>query len=206
VFAVLLCARPALADDPGKVAIGPGSPKGALLLSIPPMPVTHLLYFTREGDRPTKGYSVQIKGRPIAAGGRFIVVALPPGRYRLDSVYLQQKWVGCLHASVPTISIDPGRIAYLGSLDTRPTLASIQRSAQANRHLTASTFEWHFYRISAGAPRIGDRDPGGLAQAESFVRRNMPKSSAKVALADLGPGRDASSTQTTFADRCNLAR
>ena len=195
-----------MADDPGKVAIGPGSPKGALLFKIPPMPVTHLLMFTREGASPTTAYWVRIKGRPVAEGDRFIVTVLPPGRYRLDAVYLQLKWVGCLHASVPTFSVDPGRIAYLGSLDTRPTLAGIQRSAQAHRHLTASTFQWHRYRIDAGVPRVGDRDQAGLEQAESFVRREMPRTSAPVALAELGPGRDSSSTQTALADRCNYAR
>lgn len=204
--AALLCAGPALAEDPGKVAIGAESPKGVLLFKIPPIPITHVLMFTREGASPTTAYWVRIKGRPIAEGDRFVVTTLPPGRYRLDAVYLQLKWVACLHAAVPTISIDPGEIAYLGSLDTRPTLASIQRSAQAHKHLTASTFEWHFYRIDVGIPRVADRDPEGLAQAESFVRRDMPRSSAAVALAELGPGRDAGSKQTALADRCNYAR
>lgn len=205
-LAALLCAGPALAEDPVKIAIGPESPKGALLFKIPPMPITHLLMFQRDGASATTGYWVRIKGRPLSEGERFIATVLPPGRYRLDAVYLQLRWVGCLHATVPTFTVEPGRIAYLGSLDTRPTLASIQRSAQAHENLKASTGQWYRYRIDAGIPRLADRDPEGLARAEGFVRRDMPKSSATVALAELGPGQDAGSTQTALANRCNYAR
>lgn len=170
------------------------------------MPVTHVLMLTREGASPTSAHWVAIKGRPVAEGDRFIVTVLPPGRYRLDSVHLQSAWLGCLHAAMPTFSVEPGRIAYLGSIDTRPTLASIQRSAKANRDLTASTGQWYRYRIDAGVPRLADRGPEGLARAESFARRKMPKSSAPVALAELGPGRDSGSTQSALGFRCNYAR
>ena len=204
-LAALLCAQPAAADDPRKVAIGPDTPKGALLFKIPEAPIHHVLMLSREGDKPTKSYWVPIKATRIGAGERFIVTALPPGRYRLDSVHLQRFWLGCLHAAVPTFSIEPGKIAYLGSLDTRPTVASIQRSAQAHKNLTASIGQWYRYRIDTGIPRIADRDPEGLARAQSFVRREMPRSSAAVALAELGPGRDSSATQTALALMCNYA-
>ena len=204
-LAALLVAGPAVADEPRKVAIGPDSPKGALLFKAPPMPVAHMLALTREGGSPTRTYWVRIKATPIAEGDRFIVTALPPGRYRLDSVHLQVNWLGCLHATMPSFSIEPGKIAYLGSLDTRPTLASIQRSAQAHKNLTASLGQWYRYRVTSGVPRIADRDPEGLARAESFVRREMPRSSAAVALAELGPGQDSSATQTALGYMCNYA-
>jgi hypothetical protein len=204
-LAALLFAQPAAADGPRKVAIGPGSPKGVLLFKVPPAPANHVLLFTRVGASPTNAYWVPIKGRPIAEGDRFIVTALPPGRYRLDSVHLQRWWLGCLHAAVPTFTIEPGKIAYLGSLDTRLTLASISRSAQAHKNLTAALGQWYRYRIEAGIPRLGDRDPEGLDQAHSFARREMPRSSAPVALAELGPGQDSGSAQSPLAARCNYA-
>lgn len=204
-LAALLCAQPAAADDPRKVAIGPGSPKGALLFKIPASPIHHVLMLTREGNSPTGDYGVPIKPMRAGEGGRFIVTALPPGRYRLDSVHLQRAWMGCLHSAMPTFSIEPGKIAYLGSLDTRPTLASIQRSARARRNLTASLGQWYRYRIDVGIPRLADRGPEGLAQAESFVRREMPRSSAPVALAELGPGQDSGATQSALGYKCNYA-
>ncbi|HEY0129806.1 MAG TPA: hypothetical protein VGB57_00260 [Allosphingosinicella sp.] len=204
-LAALLVAQPAAADDPRKVAVGPDSPKGALLFKVPPAPVNHVLLFTRIGASPTNANWVLIKGRPVAEGDRFIVTALPPGRYRLDSVHLQRWWLGCLHAAVPTFTIEPGKIAYLGSLDTRLTLASISRSAQAHKNLTASLGQWYRYRIEAGIPRLADRDPEALARAESFARREMPRSSGPVALAELGPGQDSGSTQSQLAARCNYA-
>ena len=172
---------------------------------MPPAPVDHVLLFTRVGGSPTNAHWVLIKARPIAQGDRFVVTALSPGRYRLDSVHLRRWWLGCLHAAVPTFSIEPGKIAYLGSLDTRPTLASISRSAQANKTLTASLGQWYRYRIEAGAPRLTDRGPEGLAQAQGFARIEMPRSSAPVALAELGPGQDSDSAQSQLAARCNYA-
>jgi hypothetical protein len=204
VLGALLFAQPAAADDPRKVAIGPGSAKGALLFKVPPAPVHHVLMLTRIGASPTDAYGVPIKPRPIAEGDRFIVTALPPGRYRLDSVHLQVSWLGCLHAAVPTFTVEPGKIAYLGSLDTRPTLASISRSAQAHKNLTASLGQWYRYRIEAGLPRLADRGPAGLAEAEGFVRRQMPRSSGPVALAELGPGQDIP-LQSSRAMMCNYA-
>jgi hypothetical protein len=204
-LAAFLFAQPAAADDPRKVAIGPGSPKGALLFKVPPAPAHHVLVLTRIGTSPTNTYGVPIKARPIAQGDRFVVTALPPGRYRLDSVHLQRWWLGCLHAAVPTFTVEPGKIAYLGSLDTRPTLASISRSAQAHKNLTASLGQWYRYRIEAGIPRLAGRGPAGLAEAESFVRREMPRSSGPIILAELGPGQDVGSSQSSRAAMCNYA-
>ncbi|HYJ84317.1 MAG TPA: hypothetical protein VEW26_15905 [Allosphingosinicella sp.] len=204
-LSAFLLAQPAAADEPRKVAISPGSPKGARLFKVPPAPANHVLLFTRVGASPTNAHWVLVKARPIAGGDRFIVTALPPGRYRLDSVHMQRWWLGCLHAAVPTFTIEPGKIAYLGSLDTRPTLASISRSAQAHKNLTASLGQWYRYRIEAGIPRLADRDPQGLVQAESFVRREMPRSAGPVALAELGPGEDSGPTQSALAARCNYA-
>ncbi len=204
-LAALLFAQPAAADDPRKVAIGPGSPKGALLFKVPPAPAHHVLMLTRIGASPTHAYGVPIKARPIAQGDRFIVTALPPGRYRLDSIHLQRWWLGCLHATVPTFTVEPGKIAYLGSLDTRPTLASISRSAQAHKNLSASLGQWYRYRIEAGIPRLSGRDAEGLAEAVSFARREMPSSSGGVALAKLGAGQDVGSLQTARAMMCNYA-
>lgn len=203
-LSAFLAAQPAAADDPRKVAVGPGSPKGALLFKVPPAPAHHVLMFTRIGASATNAHWVSVKARPVAEGDRFIVAALPPGRYRLDSVHMQRWWLGCLHAAMPTFTVEPGRIAYLGSLDTRPTLVAISLSAQAHKNLTASLGQWYRYRIETGIPRLANRDPEGLAQAESFARREMPRSSGPVELAELGPGEDVG-PQTSRAAMCNYA-
>ena len=203
-LATLVFAQPAAADEPRKVAIGPDSPKGALLFRVPPATYPHMLMFTRVGASPTNSYRVWIKARPVAQGDRFLVTALPPGRYRLDSVHQQLWWLGCLHANMPSFTVEPGKIAYLGYLDTRPTVAAIQRSAQAHGNLTAQLGQWYRYRIDVGIPRLADRGPEGLAQAESFVRREMPRSSGPVALAELGPGQDVG-PQSSRAAMCNYS-
>lgn len=204
-LAFLLSVQPAMADNPRKVAIGSGSPKGALLFKVPQSAIGHQLLFTRDGDgrSPPRAYWVGIEARPASEGERFIVTTLPAGRYRLEAVYQQGKWVACLQATTLTVSVEPGKIAYLGTLDTRATLASIQRNAGASNQGSARTFQWHFYRTNVAAPRVADRDTDGLARAASFVRQQMPRSSATATLADLQWGPYVTLKPSGRADRCN---
>jgi hypothetical protein len=201
-LAALLCAGTAAAGDPSKVAVGPGTPKGALLFNVPPLPVDYQLLFTRIDAPVSKAYFVYIKAVPTAKGERFIVTTLPPGSYLLEGLYQQQKWAACLQQRTFRVSVDAGRIAYLGNVDARPTLASIQRNAEASRQLRAEFGEWHFYRAGLAPPRISDRDPAGLARAASFVRESMPRSRAVPVLADLKWGPYETVGTTGRANRC----
>ena len=203
-FALLLCAQPAMADNPRKVAIGPGSSKGALLFAVPPSSISYQLLFVRaERDgSSSREYWVGINAGPMNEGDRFIVTTLPPGQYLLEAVYQQGKWVACLQARTLTVSIEPGKILYLGTLDARPTLAGIQRDAQAGNQRKAHTFQWHFYRSNVAAPSLADRDPDGLARAESFVRQHMPRSSAPATLAELQWRPYSSARPSGRAGRC----
>jgi len=126
-----------------------------------------------------------VKARQSGEPAAFEVLTLPPGEYRLVAVYQQGKWAACLASRTIHVTVKPGEIAYLGTLDTRPTLASIQRNAQAQRHGYAETFQWHLYWTGVVAPQLSNRDPAGLARAQVFVREHMSRSSAPVALADL---------------------
>jgi hypothetical protein len=186
-LAILVSGHPASAENPRKIAIAPGSEKGALLFEVPAWPAHQMIAFARNAAerRAAEEELIGIKPRPAGEGPSFEVMALPPGEYRLVAVYQQSKWAACLASRTIHVTIKPGAISYLGTLDTRPTLASIHRNAQANKHGYAETFQWHLYRTDVVAPRLTDRDPTGLARAERFVRENMPRSSAPVGLADL---------------------
>jgi hypothetical protein len=202
---MLLCTHAAAADTPGKVAVGPGSPKGALLFKIPPSPIGYRLFFIRDDElgAMARGHSVFIKETKAGAGERFVIESLKPGRYLLGSVHRQAKWIACLEARTFLVTVEPGKIAYLGTLDVRPTLDSIQRNAAARKQLSAETFQWHFYRTDIATPRLTDRDAAGVAQAESFVRRNMPKSTAAATLAPLQWSTYSGVKTSGGADRCD---
>lgn len=204
-LAMLLSTQPAIADNPRKIAISPGSSKGALLFKVPPSPITYQLLFTRndKNGRPSEVYWIGIKGRPSDEGDRFIVETLPPGQYQLEAVYQQSKWAACLEAATVTVSIEPGKIAYLGTLDALPTLAGIQRNARATNQLSAQTFQWHLFRTGVVAPRVSDRDPDSLVRAESFVREHIPRSLATVTLADFQWRPYVRSETSGRPDRCN---
>lgn len=184
---LLLCPVLATADNPSKVAIGPGSPRGALLLKVLPLPIDYQLLLLRidESGTLSRREWIYIKAMALEEGDRFIITTLPPGEYLLEGVSQQSQWVACLHSRTLRVSIDPGKIAYLGTVDVRPTLASIQRNADTPKERIAHYGKWHFYRTNVAAPRISDRDAGGVARAESFVREHMPRSSATATLADL---------------------
>lgn len=204
VLALLLCAQPAAADNPKKVAIGPGSAKGALVFRAAPSTIGYALFFTRDEGKGawSRGYWVVVEGSRAGESDRFIVETFPPGRYRLNAVYQQGKWAACLHATTFTVTVTPGNIAYLGMLDARPTLASIQRNARAKNELNALTFQWHLYRTNVVAPGLSGRDPESVADAGNFVRQHMPKSSATMTLADVQWGPYASSETGRRPNEC----
>lgn len=199
--ALLMAAQPAIADKPRKVAIAADSRTGALLFKLRAQPVGHQLVFARNGKSSFWSVGHRIF---IEAGGsdRFIVEALPPGEYRLNAVHQQQAWAACLEARTLTVTVKAGEIAYVGMLDTDPTLASIQRNARLNKDLTARTHQLHLYRAGVAPPLVSGRDAGGLAEAASFARQEMPKSAAPVRLADLRWGPFDSSTTHKKLDAC----
>lgn len=203
-LALFLCVQPAAADNPKKVAISPGSPKGALMFKAPPFWIDQLLLFIRDDPdtSSSREYWIAILNRPTAKGDSILVNTLPPGRYRLEAVYQQDKWVACLQANTLKVTIEPGKIAYLGTLETRPTLASIQRNATASKELRAYMGQWHFYRTNIDVPLVLGRDTEDLAQAEIFVRQQMPKSSALPELADIQWAPYESSKPSGRANRC----
>jgi hypothetical protein len=203
IGAALLTAQPAAADKPGKVAIGPESPKGALLFKVMPWPAVYQLNFIRDkepGFFSSNLYPIGIE--PVRdAGERFVVETLPPGRYHLEAVFQQSRWGACLEAKTFAVSIQAGKIAYLGTVDVRQTLASIPRLARQNHDMTAGNFEWHLYRTGIAVPDLTDRDPQALARAATFVREHMPKSSAATELAPV-EWAPYTSTGATGPDRC----
>ena len=185
-LALLLCAGPATAaDNPRKVAITPASPKGALLLKVPPVPIDYVFLLVRldAAGKPSREDWLFVKPVTLETGDRFIVGTFPPGEYLLEGIAQQSRWVGCLHARTLEISVQPGKISYLGAVDVRPTLASIQRSADRPKEQVAHYGQWHIFRDEIAAPIVTERDAGGLARAQSFVRQHMPKSSAAATLA-----------------------
>lgn len=197
---LLLSAHAAAAEKPKKVAIGPGSPKGALLIKIPARTIDHQLLFIRDGSSTEHMFWIRAAWK--SQNDLFIVETLPPGRYQLEAVYQQGKWTGCLTTRTLKTTVEAGKIGYLGKLDARATLTGIARGAQANKHLTAGTFDWFFYRKDIAAPNLSDRGLDDLAGAKSFVRENMPDSTAEVTSAELQWGSYELSKPSGRANRC----
>jgi|GEM_PF-2535766 len=203
-IAWLAATQPAGADEPRNVALSPASPRGALLFKTRPQPFGQMLVFARNQRSSvwSVGHRIRIKATDDSESERYFVEILPPGEYRLNAVHQQQAWAACLEAQTLTVSVKAGEITYLGTLDTGPTLAAIQRNARDRNELSAGSYELHLYRSNVVPPQVTERDPAALEQARFFVRGEMPKSSAPLVMGDLRWGSFESSAANRKLEGC----
>lgn len=190
-FAVAMAvpAAPVPAKPPAKIAVTPASKEGGLLIRVRRLPMDWTLEFSRVGSN--SGFLGRSWLLPIgrSAEPEWAVRTMKPGLYRLDTIFQQGTWGGCLGAKTITVRIVAGEIAYLGRLDPGPTLIDIARIATEKDQLRASAGTIHVYHDGIAAPLLDRRDEAGLAEADAFVRRAMPRSSAPVRLAEISETR-----------------
>ncbi|HEX9963870.1 MAG TPA: hypothetical protein VGB04_02690 [Allosphingosinicella sp.] len=183
---------PALADsDPAKIRLTPQSRQGVVLIRVPAQPFGYGLMFSKDGKSGflSRVYMMGVKKGP--AGDTWIAETWSPGRYRLDSMWQQKRWSACLESGTFEVEVKPGRIAYVGRLDTDALLADLQRQAVvAGRTVQAGT-SYYLSHNKTSVPPLGGRDEAGLREARAFADEAM---SGSGGLVDLG-----SVTETSFA-------
>jgi hypothetical protein len=128
----LLTTGPAAAESrPERVRLTAESSKGAVLIRVPVQSFEYSLQFSRNGSSGFLSRVYQMNVRAGPAGYRYIARTLAPGRYRLDTVWQQGRWSACLEQGTIEFQVIAGRIAYVGTLQVEPILASVQRQAVA---------------------------------------------------------------------------
>lgn len=189
-LSALALASPALAEsNAAKVRLTAQSDKGAILIRVPVQPFSYGLMFSKDGKSGflSRVYVMQVKkGAP---GDSWIARTLAPGRYRLDSMWQQKRWSVCLESGTFEVEVRPGRIAYVGRLDTDALLADLQRQAVAAGRTVVVGTAYYLSHNKTSVPPLGARDEAGLREARAFAEEGMNGSGRLV---DLGAVKETS--------------
>ena len=181
--AALALPAPGLAEsNPAKVRLTERSGKGAVLIRLPVQPVPYALQFSKNGSSGFLSRVYLMKVKP-GSGHAWIARTLGPGRYRLDSMWQQGRWSACLEAGTFEFEVKPGRIHYVGTLDTDAILASLQQQAVRAGQTTQAGTAYYLSHGKTMVPPLGDRDSAGLAAARAFAEQGMNGGSRLVELA-----------------------
>ncbi len=183
-------AAPALADsNPAKIRLTPQSRQGVVLIRVPAQPFGYGLMFSKDGKSGFLSRVYMMGVKKGAAGDTWIAETWSPGRYRLDSMWQQNSWSVCLESGTFEVEVKPGRIAYVGRLDTDALLADLQRQAvSAGRSVQTGT-SYYLSHNKTVVPPLGGRDEAGLREARAFADREMNGSGRLV---DLGAVKEVS--------------
>lgn len=193
LFAVPALTAPAWAEsNPAKVRLTEASGKGAVLIRVPDLGMPYALQFSKDGSSGflSRVYIMKVKPR-VPGSFTWISRTLGPGRYRLDSMWQQSGWSVCLERGTVEFDVKPGRIEYLGTLDTLDIHRSLYRAAaEAGRTTLAGRTSYFLSHGKAEVPPIADRGEAGVAAARRFAQESMNGSGRLVTLASV--------RQTTF--------
>jgi hypothetical protein len=173
-LAAFTIAAPALADSsPARIRLTAQSGKGVILIRVPVQPFGYGLMFSKDGKSGflSRVYMMQVRKGP--PGDTWIAETLSPGRYRLDSMWQQKRWSACLESGTFEVEVKPGRIAYVGRLDTDALLADLQRQAVAAGRTVQSGTSYYLSHNKTAVPPLGERDEAGIEAARSFADREM---------------------------------
>lgn len=185
-LAAFTIAAPALADsNPAKIRLTGQSKQGVILIRVPTQPFGYGLMFSKDGKSGflSRVYMMQVKKG--AQGDTWIAETLSPGRYRLDSMWQQKRWSVCLESGTFEVEVKPGRIAYVGRLDTDALLADLQRQAIAAGRTVQAGTSYYLSHNKTAVPPLGGRDEAGLQEALAFAEEGMNGSGARVELASV---------------------
>ncbi len=104
-------------------------------------------------------------------------------------MWQQKSWSVCLESGTFEVEVKPGRIAYVGRLDTDALLADLQRQAVAAGRTVQTGTSYYLSHNKTVVPPLGGRDEAGLREARAFADREMNGSGRLV---DLGAVKEVS--------------
>ena len=189
-LAAFTLAAPALADsNPAKIRLTAQSKQGVVLIRVPAQPFGYGLMFSKDGKSGFLSRVYMMGAKKGPQGDTWIAETWSPGRYRLDSMWQQKRWSVCLESGTFEVEVKPGRIAYVGRLDTDALLADLQRQAIAAGRDVQTGTSYYLSHNKTSVPPLGGRDEAGLREARAFADERMNGSGRLV---DLGTVRETS--------------
>lgn len=182
----LLATEPAAAESrPERVRLTAESSRGAVLIRVPVQPFEYSFQFSRNGRSGFLSRVYQMNVRAGPPGYRYIARTLAPGRYRLDTVWQQGRWSACLEQGTIEFPVIAGQIAYLGTLQAEPILASIQRRAVERGRTAVAAGDIVMSRTDDTSPMVDGRDDMAVDEARRFADAVMNGGGNLLRLAEL---------------------
>lgn len=196
IFLVLGGAAPAAAKEARKIAITPASPKAAIVIKAPVLPVAPGYQTSyRIGLQRYDHVNQSMEGRlfsgtvfaakPHSFVDGYLVEELEPGTYAFQYLSQQDHWALCFNGGSRYFTVKPGEIVYLGEMNVRLHVAELQRLAIQN-HRTSSRGEPIHFFDTVTPPTLAPVDEADLEAVAAMVRTRMPGSTVAPRKATFG--------------------
>ncbi len=183
-----------------KIAVGPGSERGVVILKAPDIPIS---YPYQTGYRLTlRIYDAEheaMKGGPYGGTATFdaksslfydgyLVMDVKPGTYVISEFSRQDIWALCFHDSSVQFTVAAGEAVYLGELDAVAHVRELEQKAVSSGRVISHGEPMHFFD-DITPPRL--RLPAGsdLAAVQRMMQARMPKTTATPEAAVYQPAR-----------------
>ena len=159
--------------------ITPTSKEAVLIMRADRQPFDYALTFSREG-KSGFGSRVFVLGTNAYDVAPYTARTLGPGSYQLTSIVQQKAWASCFGSGSLAFTVEPGKVYYLGILNTMALLADLQQSAIARGKTSLSSGLLAVGWEPSVKPELVPPDEAELEIVRSFVSSRMPGTSAPV--------------------------
>ena len=190
--AAILIVPAAAQRSPERITLTPASRDGVVLFTVETVPAEVMIRLQRAGQ---SGFGSRVYDIPVAMGVgdvRYVGRTLRPGRYRIDSIWQQNRWGLVFARDTVEFDVTAGGVTYLGAMNNRALLMRLQEQTIAAGRTYSSAPGSGFSSTTHGMrPEFSGRTPTGLAAATEFATRVMSAGAGRVILGELIPASSA---------------
>lgn len=200
VSSVLVATGAAATQKAEKIAIGPGSEKGLVIIKAEDIPISPPYQtgyrLTLKIYDPEKqamrggpyGGTATFDAKPNLFYDGYLVMDVKPGTYVISEFSRQDYWALCFHDSSVQFNVAPGEAVYLGELDSVGHVRELQQKATASFRTSTTGAPIHFFDevTPPMLKAVGDAD---LAAVGRMMRARMPKTTVTPRAVVFSPAR-----------------
>jgi hypothetical protein len=170
-----------------KIAITPGSPKGAIILKAPrltPPPTFASAYkLSIMGYDPATGVmkgswlggALLLEAKPKLNYGGYLVADIDPGTYVIGDFSHQDWWALCFNGGSKAFTIRPGEVLYLGELDAEAELAELMELTLKSGRISVRQGNVVHFFDTVTPPRLAPIDDAQLQSVATEMKTILPK-------------------------------
>ncbi len=215
ITAILGCSMPygvAAAKEPRQIILTPES-SGALIVlkadawePAPSMQSAFKLVFSTYADADAKLTSNMFNGNALIEAKKknflngYLIAAIKPGRWVIQSYSQQDKWALCFNASSLQFDVKPGEIIYLGKFDSIFHRRQLTLEATRSGRISISGYGFADFFDLPNGPRFEAIEESEIADLKSTLAHQTPGITAPVHSVMFRPASFGTGS-TLFAER-----